>query len=80
MRSMGTRALTSRAWLRKGEGCPSPAYDMRCTLISGCRFGWVNASYVYGLTIVNAHMKRALGALTPWDTFQRMTESGELHE
>lgn len=38
------------------------------------RFGWVNASYVYGLTIVNAHMKRALGACTPWDTFERMTE------
>lgn len=37
-------------------------------------FGWVNASYVYGLTIVNTHMKRALGALTPWDTFHRMTE------
>ncbi|MCJ1399355.1 alpha,alpha-trehalase nth1 [Xylographa trunciseda] len=37
-------------------------------------FGWVNASYVYGLTIVNVHMKRALGALTPWETFNRMTE------
>lgn len=40
------------------------------------RFGWVNASYVYGLTIVNTHMKRALGALTPWETFHRMTEQG----
>lgn len=38
------------------------------------RFGWVNASYVYGLQIVTAHMKRALGACTPYDTFQRMTE------
>ncbi|KAI7153053.1 Neutral [Hortaea werneckii] len=37
-------------------------------------FGWVNASYVYGLQIVNAHMKRALGAVTPWDTFRKMTE------
>lgn len=37
-------------------------------------FGWVNASYVYGLQIVNAHMKRALGAITPWDTFYKMTE------
>lgn len=32
-------------------------------------FGWVNASYVYGLQIVNAHMRRALGTLTPYDTF-----------
>lgn len=38
------------------------------------RFGWVNASYVYGLQIVNAHMKRALGACTPYDTFHKATE------
>jgi len=37
-------------------------------------FGWVNASFVYGLQIVNAHMKRALGAVTTWDTFKKMTE------
>ena len=34
----------------------------------------MNASYVYGLQIVNEHMKRALGAVTPWETFQKMTE------
>ena len=39
------------------------------------RFGWVNASYVYGLTIVNTHMRRALGALTPWDAFKKATEN-----
>ncbi|KAI9699664.1 MAG: alpha,alpha-trehalase nth1 [Candelina mexicana] len=37
-------------------------------------FGWVNASYVYGLQIVNAHMKRALGTCTPYDKFVRATE------
>ncbi|KAI9780669.1 MAG: alpha,alpha-trehalase nth1 [Geoglossum umbratile] len=36
-------------------------------------FGWVNASYIYGLQIVNAHMKRALGACTPYDTFVKAT-------
>ncbi|KAA8569643.1 hypothetical protein EYC84_001246 [Monilinia fructicola] len=30
-------------------------------------FGWVNASYVYGLQIINAHMRRTLGTLTPWE-------------
>ncbi|KAF2211705.1 glycoside hydrolase family 37 protein [Cercospora zeae-maydis SCOH1-5] len=40
-------------------------------------FGWVNASYVYGLQIVTAHMKRALGAVTDWDTFKKMTEAAE---
>lgn len=37
---------------------------------------WVNASYVYGLTIVNTHMKRALGTVTPWDTFWKSIEKG----
>jgi alpha,alpha-trehalase len=37
-------------------------------------FGWVNASYQLGLTMVNAHMKRALGALTEWDTYLKATQ------
>lgn len=40
-------------------------------------FGWVNASYVYGLQIVNSHMKRALGAVTPWDTFKKALEEAQ---
>ena len=39
-----------------------------------CRFGWVNASYIYGLQIVNAHMRRALGTLTPYETFVKAIE------
>lgn len=31
------------------------------------RFGWVNASYVYGLQHVDAHCQRALGTLSTWD-------------
>jgi hypothetical protein len=38
------------------------------------RFGWVNASYVYGLQIVSAHMRRALGTLTPYETFVKALE------
>ncbi|KAL3477139.1 trehalase-domain-containing protein [Aspergillus californicus] len=34
-------------------------------------FGWVNASYVYGLDILNAHQRRALGAVTPWETYNK---------
>ncbi|CAI6342151.1 unnamed protein product [Periconia digitata] len=33
-------------------------------------FGWVNASYIYGLTLLSAHQVRALGALTTWDQFE----------
>lgn len=32
-------------------------------------FGWVNASYVVGLSILNTSMRRALGALTTWDDY-----------
>ncbi|VUC37880.1 unnamed protein product [Clonostachys rosea] len=38
-------------------------------------FGWANSSYIYGLRIVDAHMRRALGALTPWETFASATEA-----
>ncbi|KAJ5082819.1 Neutral trehalase [Penicillium argentinense] len=34
-------------------------------------FGWVNASYVYGLDILNAHMRRSLGAITPYETYHK---------
>ncbi|KAH8697996.1 alpha,alpha-trehalase TreB/Nth1 [Talaromyces proteolyticus] len=34
-------------------------------------FGWVNASYVYGLEILNTHQRRALGAVTPYETFSK---------
>lgn len=39
------------------------------------RFGWVNASYIFGLTFVSAHMKRTLGTLTTWDGFLNATEA-----
>ncbi len=32
-------------------------------------FGWVNASFVLGLTLLNSHAKRALGTCTPPDLF-----------
>ncbi|KAI0997834.1 Cytosolic neutral trehalase [Podosphaera aphanis] len=38
-------------------------------------FGWVNASFVYGLTIISSHMQRALGALTPWEQYAQATKA-----
>jgi alpha,alpha-trehalase len=35
------------------------------------RFGWVNASYIYGLTLLSAHQRRALGALTDYDSYEK---------
>jgi alpha,alpha-trehalase len=64
------------------KGVPREGYVMSmaaCILwkLIQCRFGWVNASYIYGLTLVSAHMRRALGALTKWETFeQAMSDLG----
>lgn len=41
------------------------------------RFGWVNASYVYGLQFINTEMKRALGTLTPYETYERAQQLKE---
>lgn len=38
-------------------------------------FGWVNASYVYGLEILNAHMRRSLGTITPYDTYKKAIDA-----
>jgi hypothetical protein len=38
------------------------------------RFGWVNASWVYALSFIPMHAKRALGALTPWETYEKATK------
>ena len=42
-------------------------------------FGWVNASYVVGLHIINAHMRRALGTLTTWDAFHKATQDNDVY-
>lgn len=35
------------------------------------RFGWVNASYVYGLQMLEAGPTRALGLLTTWEEYAK---------
>lgn len=42
-------------------------------LTNTTRFGWVNASYVVGLSIITVHMRRALGTLTTYETFAKAT-------
>ncbi|KAA8649835.1 hypothetical protein EYZ11_004138 [Aspergillus tanneri] len=34
-------------------------------------FGWVNASYVFGLEFLNAHERRSLGTITPYETYSK---------
>ena len=47
------------------------ALDRHLLTESTSRFGWVNASFVYGLEILNAHQRRALGAITPYETYNK---------
>ena len=68
---MGTRALTLRAHLAKGKSAFSGHLSPFNANYHCRRFGWVNASYVYGLEILNAHMRRSLGPLTPWETYKK---------
>lgn len=76
---MATRVSISEVLRRKGKNALAPNIFTlfalfranRCLLSS---FGWVNASYIYGLQIVNAHMRRALGTLTPYETFVKAVE------
>lgn len=35
------------------------------------RFGWTNASYVYGLQFMSSHQRRALEVCAPYETFAR---------
>ncbi|CAK7234756.1 alpha,alpha-trehalase nth1 [Sporothrix curviconia] len=37
-------------------------------------FGWVNASYVYGLQLIGSHARNALGTMTPWESFTNAIE------
>ena len=34
-----------------------------------CRFGWTNASYIHGLSILSLHAKRALGVGAPYEVY-----------
>lgn len=42
-------------------------------------FGWVNASFVFGLTFLNVHAQRNLGILTPPDVFLNQLHESQRH-
>lgn len=68
---MAIKVPTSKGSLVKGELWMHRGI---VDVADGDRFGWVNASYVYGLSFLPMHMKRALGTLTPHETFAKATE------
>lgn len=77
MQSMGIRGRILRGLLGRGEFfCPFSFFVWVISYTNEHSFGWVNASYVYGMQICNVHMRRALGTCTPYDTYAKMTEHG----
>ena len=43
----------------------------KCRLTVADRFGWTNASYLYGLSFMSLHAKRALGVNADYKTFAK---------
>ncbi len=35
------------------------------------RFGWTNASYIHGLSLLSLHAKRALGVCAPYEVYAK---------
>jgi len=63
----------------KGELSQFSTYSLVLVADVSYSFGWVNASYVVGLHIINAHMRRALGTLTTWDVFHKATQDNDVY-
>jgi len=38
-------------------------------------FGWTNASYVYGHSLLGVHARRALGVCAPWELYAKGVEN-----
>ena len=67
MPNMGTKEPTSSAFLERALVRAFLAELFSPELITTYA-GWMNASYELGLTFINQHQRRALGALTPPET------------
>ena len=75
---MEIKVLRSKAYLRAGKFWIP--FNWTLVVISGrftwltrdiCRFGWTNASYVYGLSLLSLHAKRALGVQAPYELYAK---------
>ena len=54
----------------KGKGTRVGLFE-RYWLIVGDSFGWTNASYLYGLSLMSVHAKRALGVNADYEAFAK---------
>jgi hypothetical protein len=68
--------METRGWIlslrrRKGKSLFSNValVEVIFMLTRYCRFGWTNASYIHGLSILSLHAKRALGVGAPYELY-----------
>lgn len=78
MLSMATKGWTSKVSQKKGKS-PAPKLSLIdfSINIGQYSFGWVNASYIYGLQFISTDMKRALGTVTPYDVYEKAQQARE---
>ncbi|KAI0466852.1 trehalase-domain-containing protein [Xylaria cf. heliscus] len=56
-------------------------YSAMSNLLTGNRFGWTNASFVYGLGFLNLYMQRALAVCAPYDSLSTTKQNrNQAHE
>ena len=66
---MGTRDWISNMLHRKGKGVATVYFDLM--MLTNYRFGWTNASIIYGFSLLSLHAKRALGVCAPYETYAK---------
>lgn len=71
---METKGLISAEWRVKGKDSRGSSGAL---FADYSRFGWVNASFEVGLTLLGSHAKRALGACIPPERFFSATAAGQ---
>lgn len=42
-----------------------------CLKLTASRFGWVNASYVVGLKVLDDELRKGLEAMVPYDEYKK---------
>jgi hypothetical protein len=67
MQSMETKAWISKGLQEKGK-LPKTVFPLQ-PLTMSYRFGWTNASFQYGLSIINPRMRRALEMCAPYEAY-----------
>jgi hypothetical protein len=68
------QSMETKGWILKGSPRKGKLFEIviiPAILTVFYRFGWTNASFQYGLSIINPRMRRALEMCAPYETYDR---------